>query len=151
MACFSSPKTDCQLPSFHQQSTTTSPPKNHVQPPVFCQNPQQKQDPTIAKKKPEKAPLFEQVLRLSGDDCGGDHFVIDSSREPWRCAIRPNSPPTENGPTLSQNPSQRSSPEKVVSPKSLILWGFSRVLRGVKADSNYAWTDWRRMGDSNPR
>jgi hypothetical protein len=30
VACFSSPKTDRQLPSFHQQSTATSPPKNHV-------------------------------------------------------------------------------------------------------------------------
>jgi hypothetical protein len=35
----SSPKTDHQLASFHQQSTTTSPPKNHIQPPVFAKTP----------------------------------------------------------------------------------------------------------------
>jgi hypothetical protein len=30
VAWFSSPKTDHQLPGFHQQSTTTSPSKNHI-------------------------------------------------------------------------------------------------------------------------
>jgi hypothetical protein len=56
VACFSSPKTDRQLPSFHQQSTTTSPPKKHVLPPVFCQNPQQKRSPTTPKKLLESIP-----------------------------------------------------------------------------------------------
>jgi hypothetical protein len=108
VACFSSSKTARQLPSFHQQFTTTSPPKNHVQPSRFCQNPQQKQGPATAKKIPAKAPLFGQVLRFSGDDYGGDHFVLGPSRKPWRCPIDANSPPTENGPAMSQNPRQRS-------------------------------------------
>jgi hypothetical protein len=37
----------------------------------------------------------------------------------------------------------KASLENAASPNSLILWGFSRVLRGVKADRTYAWTDWR--------
>jgi hypothetical protein len=36
VACFSSPKNDRQLTSFHQQSTTNSPSKNHVLHPVFA-------------------------------------------------------------------------------------------------------------------
>ncbi len=43
------------------------------------------------------------------------------------------------------------SPGTIASPKYLILWGFSRALRLVDADNNHAWTDWRRVGDSNPR
>ena len=72
VACFSSRKNDRQLTSFHQQSTTTSPPKNHVLPPRFCQNPQQKQGPTTAKKIPQKRLLLGRVLCISGDDYGGD-------------------------------------------------------------------------------
>src|SRR5260370_19492673 len=42
-----------------------------------------------------------------------------------------------------KKPGNEVSPENIASPKSLILWGFSRVLRGVKADRSYAWTYWR--------
>ena len=39
VACFSSPKNDRQLTSFHQQSTTNSPSKNHVLHHVFAKTP----------------------------------------------------------------------------------------------------------------
>jgi hypothetical protein len=39
VACFSSPKTDRQLTSFHQQSTTNSPSKHHAEMPVFAKTP----------------------------------------------------------------------------------------------------------------
>jgi hypothetical protein len=39
VACFSSLKNDRQLTSFHQQSTTNSPSKNHVLHPVFGKTP----------------------------------------------------------------------------------------------------------------
>jgi hypothetical protein len=39
VSCFSSPKPDRQLTSFHHQSITTSPQKNHVLPPVFAKTP----------------------------------------------------------------------------------------------------------------
>jgi hypothetical protein len=39
VACFSSPKNDRQLTSFHQQSTTNSPSKNHVLHIVFAKTP----------------------------------------------------------------------------------------------------------------
>src|ERR1700755_1518991 len=45
VACFSNPETDRQLPSFHQQSTTNSPPKHHVQPPVFAKTPSKNKVP----------------------------------------------------------------------------------------------------------
>ena len=67
VACFSSPNPDRQLPSLHQQSTTTSPPKNYVLPPRFCQNPQQKQSPTTAKKIPQRHPSSGGVLATSGE------------------------------------------------------------------------------------
>jgi len=35
------------------------------------------------------------------------------------------------------------SPENIASPKDLILWRFSRVLRVAIADNNHAWTYWR--------
>jgi hypothetical protein len=39
VACFSSPKNDRQLTSFHQQSTTNSPSKNHVLHLFFAKTP----------------------------------------------------------------------------------------------------------------
>jgi hypothetical protein len=39
VACFSSVKNDRQLTSFHQQSTTDSPSKNHVLQAVFATTP----------------------------------------------------------------------------------------------------------------
>src|ERR1700733_3856942 len=55
VACFSSPKTNRQLPSFHQQSTTTSPPKNHIQPPIFAKTPSKNTVPPPPKKITAKA------------------------------------------------------------------------------------------------
>jgi hypothetical protein len=59
VACFSSPNPDRQLTSFHQQSTTNSPSKNHLLPPVFAKTPQQKQGSHHTQKNTAKAPLFE--------------------------------------------------------------------------------------------
>jgi hypothetical protein len=56
---FSSLKTDRQLTSFHQQSTTTSPPKNHVPPPVFAKTPSKNAVPPPLKKIRKKASRFE--------------------------------------------------------------------------------------------
>jgi hypothetical protein len=39
MACFSSPKNDRQLTSFHQHFTTNSPAKNHALRAVFAKTP----------------------------------------------------------------------------------------------------------------
>jgi hypothetical protein len=39
----------------------------------------------------------------------------------------------------------------ISSPIILILRGFPRIFVGEKADSNHAWTEWRRGRDSNPR
>jgi hypothetical protein len=146
----SSPRSDRQLTSFHQQSTTTSPQENDVQPPVFAKTPAKTRS-TTAKKIQQKRFLFGQILRFSRDDYGSDHFVLGSSREPWPCPIRANSPPTENGPAMSQTPGNEIYPEKIASSRSLILRGFSRVLREAKAEIKHAGTEWRRVRDSNPR
>jgi hypothetical protein len=50
VACFSSPTNDRQLTSFHQQSTTNSPAKNHVLTPVFAKTPQQKRENALKEK-----------------------------------------------------------------------------------------------------
>ena len=148
VACFSSPKTDCQLPSFHQQSATTSPPKNHVKPPVFAKTPCKSRLPPPPKKFHQKRPSSGRFFASPGmttaattlslvrvENLGAAHSALALRQR--RMVER--SPKT---------PGNEVSPEKIASPKSLILWGFSRVLRGVKADRNYAWTEWRRMGDS---
>ena len=65
VACVSSPNSDRQLPSFHQQSTTTSPSKNHVLPPVFAKTPSKNKVPPLPKII-AKAPLFEQGFGFFG-------------------------------------------------------------------------------------
>jgi hypothetical protein len=47
---FLSVKSDRQLTSFHQQSTTNSPSKNHVLHPVFAKTPS-KNEANVARKK----------------------------------------------------------------------------------------------------
>jgi hypothetical protein len=66
VACFSSPKTDRQLPSFHQQSTTTSPAKNHVQPPVFTKTPSKNRVPPSPKNYCRSTPLRAGFCVLRG-------------------------------------------------------------------------------------
>jgi hypothetical protein len=39
VACFSRPKSDRQQTTIHHDSTTNSPAKNHVPPPVFAKTP----------------------------------------------------------------------------------------------------------------
>jgi hypothetical protein len=75
VACFSSSNTDLQLPSFHQQSTTTSPPKNHIQPPVFAKTPSKNKVPPLPKIIAKAPPLRAGFWLLRGNDDGG-HFVL---------------------------------------------------------------------------
>ena len=151
MACFSSPKTDHQLPSFHQQSTTTSPPKNHVQPPVFAKTPSKNKVPPLPKII-AKAPLFEQGFGFFGG-------MTTAATLSWPSRPRTLAPPNprklsdygECSRDVPKTQCHEVSLENAASPNGLILWGFSRVLRRVKADRNYAVDYWRRVGDSNPR
>ena len=53
VACFSSLKNDGQLTTFHQQSTTNSPSKNHVQHPVFAKTPSKNHENHLQKKSAE--------------------------------------------------------------------------------------------------
>jgi hypothetical protein len=75
VARFSSPNPDRQLTSFHQQSTTNSPSKNHVLPPVFAKTPSKNEGPTTPQKILQKRPSSSRVLASSGEDDGG-HFVL---------------------------------------------------------------------------
>src|SRR5947209_9994074 len=69
VACFSSPKNDRQLTSFHQQPTTTSPAKNHVLHPVFAKTPSKNAGYPRPKKLLQKRSLFRLRLRfLRRDD-----------------------------------------------------------------------------------
>ena len=96
VACFSSPNPDHQLPSFHQQSTTTSPQKNHVQPHVFSKTPSKNKVPPPPEKYCRSAPLRAGFLASSGDDDGG-HFVLASKVEDLGAAQpAQTSPTTEN-------------------------------------------------------
>jgi hypothetical protein len=96
VACFSSPNPDHQLPSFHQQSTTTSPQKNHVQPHVFSKTPSKNKVPPPPEKYCRSAPLRAGFLASSGDDDGG-HFVLASKVEGLGAAQpAQTSPTTEN-------------------------------------------------------
>jgi hypothetical protein len=105
VACFSSPKTDRKLPSFHQESTTTSPPKNHIQPPVFAKTPSKNKVPP-PKEITAKGSLFQARFWLLRGDDGGRYFVLVFEVEgPRRRPTRANSPPTENAPGMSHNPS----------------------------------------------
>ena len=66
MACFSSPNPDHQLPSFHQQSTTTSPQKNHIQPTVFAKTPAKtgSHHPKKKLRKPWSNPLTGSAYHM---------------------------------------------------------------------------------------
>jgi hypothetical protein len=66
VACFSSPKTDRQLASFHQQSTTTSPSKNHVLRPIFAKTPSKNEGPTTQKNYCKASPLRAGFWLLRG-------------------------------------------------------------------------------------
>jgi hypothetical protein len=63
VACFSSPKTDRQLTSFHHQSTTTSPSKHHVLPPAFAKTPSKDKVPPPPKITAEA--LFNMAYRIT--------------------------------------------------------------------------------------
>jgi hypothetical protein len=75
VACFSSPNPDRQLTSFHQQSTTTSPRKHHVLPPVFAKIPSKNEVPPPPKNY-RKHPLLKQGFGSRGDDHSGSHSVL---------------------------------------------------------------------------
>jgi hypothetical protein len=107
VACFSSPKTDRQLPSFHQQSTTTSPQKHHILPPVFAKTPSKNKVPPPQKITAE-APLFGRGFGFFGGMTTAATFPGLRGRGPWRRPTRANSPTTENAPGMSQNPVPRS-------------------------------------------
>ena len=66
VACFSSPNPDHQLPSFHQQSTTTSPQKNHAQPPIFVKTPSKNSVPPPTKNSAKASPLQAGFWPLRG-------------------------------------------------------------------------------------
>jgi hypothetical protein len=142
-------------PSTHQLSPpihhnfTTKKPRSTTR---FCQNPQQKRGSTTPPKNPQKRPSSGKVLAPSGEDDGGDHCVpVFELEGPGAAQPTQLSDYGERSMDVLKPSATKFSLENVASPNSLILWGFSRVLQGVKADRNYAWTDWRRMGDSNPR
>jgi hypothetical protein len=89
--CFSGPNPDRQLPSFHQQSNTTSPPKTHVQPPVFAKKPAKTRS-HHPKKLPQKSPSAGKVWPLLEDDDDGGHFVlvieVEDLGAPTRATLR---------------------------------------------------------------
>jgi hypothetical protein len=55
VACFSSPNPNHQLLSFHQQATTTSPPKHHDQASVFSKTPSKNRVPPAQKVLQKRA------------------------------------------------------------------------------------------------
>jgi hypothetical protein len=112
VACFSSPNPDHQLPSFYQQSTTTSPPKHHVQPPVFAKTPSKNKVPP-AQKITAEAPLFEQDFGFFGGmTTAATLYWVFEVADPGAAPTRANSPTTENAPGMSQNPSAQSFSRK---------------------------------------
>jgi hypothetical protein len=145
---FFEPDPDRQLPSFHQQSTTTSPLKHHVQPPVFAKTPTKNRVPPSPKNCCKTSPPQAGFGPL-GDDYNANHSVLILEIEDLGAAqLAPILRLRENGPRKSQIQGDEVSPENTASPKILILWGFSRVFAAAKADSNHARTVWRRVGDS---
>ena len=75
VACFSSPNPDRQLPSFPQQSTTTSPPKHHVQPPVFAKTPSKNRVPPSPKNCCKRSHPQARFWTL-GDDYDANHSIL---------------------------------------------------------------------------
>jgi hypothetical protein len=149
VACFSSPNPDRQLPSFHQQSTTTSPPKNHVQPSVFAKTPAKNSVPPPPKNSHKSSPYSGRFFPPPGMTKEATTLSLVRVK---------NLAAAQSAQTLRQRrmvqrypktQANEVSPEKLASPKSPILWGFSRVPRGIKAERNYAWTCWRARSHSN--
>jgi hypothetical protein len=62
VTCFSSRKSDRQLTSIHQQSTTNSPSKNHVLHTVFAKTPSKNGVNQRQKKIPQKSSYFSGGL-----------------------------------------------------------------------------------------
>ena len=145
VARFSSPNPDRQLTSFHQQSTTNSPSKNHVLPPVFAKTPQQKRGSHHTQKNTAKAPFFEQGFGFFGGRRRRPLCPGLRGRRPWRHQPAQTLRLRRMRQGCPQKTSARSFSGEPASPNGLILWGFSRVLRRVKADRNYACTEWRWM------
>jgi hypothetical protein len=131
VACFSSPNPDHQLTSFHQQSTTTSPQKNHVQSPVFAKTPSKNKAPPPQKITAE-APLVEQGF-------ASFRAMTTAATLSWSSRSRTLAPPNprklsddgECSRDVQKPQCPEVSMENEASPNSLILWGFSRVLRGL--------------------
>jgi hypothetical protein len=143
VACFSSPKTNRQLPSFHQQSTTNSPPKHHVQPPVFAKTPS-KNGYHHPQKLLQNILSSSSVLAPPGEDYRDSHSVLILEIEDLGAAqpaqILPLRRMIQGGPKPQGH---EVSPGNTASPKTLILWGFSRVFAAAKADNSHARTVWR--------
>jgi hypothetical protein len=54
VACFSRQKSDRQQATIHHESTTSSPSKNHVQPPIFAKTPSKNAQFPTKNKRPDK-------------------------------------------------------------------------------------------------
>src|SRR6202043_108938 len=72
VACFSSLKNDRQLTSFHQQSTTNSPAKNHVLHTVFAKTPSKNAGCPALKKILKKRSLSGWSWPLTGGRGGAE-------------------------------------------------------------------------------
>jgi hypothetical protein len=73
----SSRKSDRQHTTFHQQSTTNSPSKNHVLHPVFAKSPSKDDHSPAPEKLLQKRSLFGLGFGFfGGDDDGGGYFVL---------------------------------------------------------------------------
>jgi hypothetical protein len=86
VADFSSLKSDRQLTSFHQQSTTNSPSKNHVLHPVFAKTPSKNELHQPRKKLLRKRPFFGQAGTQGADEIGDVVVEEDAGEDVLRCA-----------------------------------------------------------------
>ena len=90
-----------------------------------------------------ECPVHPLVIDSSpGDDDEGG-FILVFEVEDLGATHTPTLRTTENGQGYPQTQCHEVSLENAASPNRLILWGFSRVLRGATADSRHAWTVWR--------
>jgi hypothetical protein len=104
-ACFSSRKSDRQLTTFHQQSTTTSPSKHHVLHPVFAKTPSKNGVEPARKKLLQQRSLFGWGLGFFGwDDDAAPTLPWGSRARAVVPATRANSPTTENSPGMAPKP-----------------------------------------------
>ncbi|NYF88267.1 hypothetical protein RBB79_01995 [Tunturiibacter empetritectus] len=117
VACFSSLKNDSQLTSFHQQSTTNSPSKDHVLHPLFCQNPKQNQRNSSRKKIPSE-------------------LACTVMRKAWKTTTNQADNQTEMRMEVT-NPKQRFvQPEAGLRSNSITLWGIALVVALVHLLTN---------------